>query len=318
MFALRLKLESMTAKGEVVYIPDRLRNTYLWQDRNLRIARVENLSALRTRRKRFFSSREGRKFLGYRIKKITAIHGVSVWMVNGPKLRDGLKSGDVDFTMGGHGYRYLYVPEDEIWIDQANARRGDLEPVIWHEYLERSLMRKGMNYDRAHTLASDLEIAIRAKKHFILPVGTFRQTAGFCGPAALKIVLDYLQLDLSEKELARLCQTTSKKGTDPNKMVTAARTLGLRAFQKEGMTVGEVKRYIKSGTPVIANFQLKPPKGEGHYAVLIGYSRNTFVLSDPQENQGYREVKIGDFMRMWYELEDRTVRQGIVIRTRQP
>jgi ABC-type bacteriocin/lantibiotic exporter with double-glycine peptidase domain len=82
------------------------------------------------------------------------------------------------------------------------------------------------------------------------------------------------------------------------------------------MTIEEVKKIIREGTPVIANFQLKPKNGEGHYAVIVGYSRNTFILSDPQEDRGYREVGIKDFMRLWYELEDRTIRQGIIINKR--
>ena len=100
----------------------------------------------------------------------------------------------------------------------------------------------------------------------------------------------------------------------PQKMIEAAQKIGLGSYQKENMTIEEVKKIIRSGSPVIANFQLKPQKGEGHYAVMIGYSQNTFVLSDPQEEHGYREVKIKDFMKLWYELEDQTVRQGIVLK----
>ncbi len=296
-----------------MYTPERLRNLYSWQEKNLRVDLVPNLSGYSVRKKKFVSSKEGRKFLSYRTKKITDLNGVAVWLVDGIAIRSGLKAGDIDFTMGGHGYRYLYIPEEEIWIDNANAHRGDLEPVIWHEYLERNLMRSGMNYDGAHTVASDLEVTLREGTYFVLPVGTFRQTSGFCGPAALKIVLDYLNSSVTEKELARLCQTT-KTGTDPQKMIEAAQKIGLGSYQKENMTIEEVKKIIRSGSPVIANFQLKPQKGEGHYAVMIGYSQNTFVLSDPQEEHGYREVKIKDFMKLWYELEDQTVRQGIVLK----
>jgi len=297
----------------MIYTPKRLQNLYLWQESNLRIEQVPNLSGYSARKKRFLSSREGKKFLSYRTKKVTDLNGIAVWLVDGIAIRGGLKSGDIDFTMGGHGYRYLYVPENEIWIDNANAHRGDLEPVIWHEYLERNLMKNGMDYGEAHTIASNLEITLREGTYFILPVGIFRQTAGFCGPAALKIVLDYYQYPHTEKELARLCQTT-KAGTDPQKMVEAAQKIGLRSYQKENLTAGEVKKIIKSGIPVIANFQLKPKLGEGHYAVVIGYSKDTFVLSDPQEDRGYREVKVKDFMKLWYELEDQTVRQGILIK----
>jgi len=47
--------------------------------------------------------------------------------------------------------------------------------------------------------------------------------------------------------------------------------------------------------------------------VIIGFSRNEFILSDPAKSTGYRRVKIKDFLEQWYELEDKTVHQGIVI-----
>lgn len=302
----------MAKKNTLVYIPEKFRNIYSWQEENLRIDRVSNLKSYSARKNKFLSSKGGKKFLSYRTQKITDLNGVAVWLVDGIKIRGGLKAGDIDFTMGGQGYRYLYVPENEIWIDNSNAHRGDLEPVIWHEYLERHLMRGGMGYDDAHALASGLEATLREGEYFILPVGTFRQTAGLCGPAALKIVLDYYNHPATEKELAQLCQTT-RAGTVPQKIVGAAQKLGLSAYQKENLTVEEVKKIVKSGTPLIANFQLRPKKGEGHYAVIIGYSKDVFILSDPQEDRGYREVKIKDFMKLWYELEDQTFRQGIVL-----
>jgi hypothetical protein len=307
------RIVSIPKESTFVYIPKNLQDIYFWQDKNLRVDRISNLKKYSARKKKFLASKEGRKFLSYRTQKITNLNGVAVWLVDGIALRGGLKSGDIDFTMGGHGYRYLYVPEEEIWIDNSNAHHGDLEPVIWHEYIERNLMKNGMDYGDAHTVASNLEITLREGTYFILPVGTFRQTAGFCGPAALKIVLDYYQYPFTEKELARLCQTT-KAGTDPQKIVEAAQKIGLQSYQKENLTAEEVKKIVKNGTPVIANFQLKPKIGEGHYAVIVGYSKNTFILSDPQEDRGYREVKIKDFMKLWYELEDKTTRQGIVIK----
>ena len=151
------------------------------------------------------------------------------------------------------------------------------------------------------------------EKQFILPVGAFRQTAGFCGPAALKIVLDYYQRIFTEKTLSRMCQATAA-GTNPDKIVAAAQKLGMKAYQKEKMTAEEVKKLVRQGTPVIANFQLKPKLGEGHYAVIIGSGKDTFILADPQEDLGYREVKVKDFMELWYELEDKTTQQGIVIK----
>lgn len=44
-----------------------------------------------------------------------------------------------------------------------------------------------------------------------------------CGPASLKIVLDYYGIDKSEAELAKLCGVTKKLGTDDKKMAGVAK-----------------------------------------------------------------------------------------------
>jgi hypothetical protein len=43
-------------------------------------------------------------------------NGVSVWIVNGRLVRSLF---DIDFTEGGHDHVYEFVPENEVWIDDA-------------------------------------------------------------------------------------------------------------------------------------------------------------------------------------------------------
>jgi len=302
----------MTKK--TVYIPDKLSNIYEWQEKTLRIDRIANLKDYQTKKKQFLSSNTGRKFQGYKRKKFTDLHGLEVWFVDGAALRSGGERGDVDFVMGGHPYRYLYIPLNELWVDKIYKDQKELWSIIWHEYLESVLMANGVSYSQAHTIASRLEIVLKKGDYFILPVGTHRQSVPWtCGPAALKIVLDYLRLPLPEKRLVKLCEATPEKGTDPQDLVRVAEKLGFKAYEKQNMTISEVKKLVQGGTPVIVNYQYKPKYGEGHYAVIIGFSQDEFILSDPAEDKGYLKVKIKDFMSQWYELEDKTVRQGIVI-----
>ncbi len=301
-------------KEKIVYIPPRLRRLYRWQGEKFRIDRITNLERYHQRKRRFLASPAGRKFLSYRKAKFGTLHGLEIWLVDGNRLRGGQKSGDVDFTMGGHGYRYLYVPQYEIWVDELYQGTADLWPLIWHEYLERWLMRQGTSYNSAHTTASNLEIVLRGGTDFVLPIGTYRQRSPWtCGPAALKIVLDFLRWPISERYLAKLCRTGPEKGTNPEDIVRTAQELGFEAYEKQKMTAREVKKILRSGRPVIANFQLKPQTGEGHYAVIIGFGQDDFILSDPAFSTGYRRTKIKDFMRGWYELVDKTTRQGIVV-----
>lgn len=52
----------------------------------------------------------------------------------------------------------------------------------------------------------------------------FQETlyAGMCGPASLKIALDYYGVQKSEKELAKLCGVKKDLGTDDKNIKKAA------------------------------------------------------------------------------------------------
>ena len=238
------------------------------------------------------------------------IGNATVYAVDGEAIRNKI---DDDFTMGGHGYRYLYIPIDEIWIEKSLAR-SERQFVIWHEYLERRLMQKGMTYD-VHDIASSFEIILRRGDAIALPIMAYRQGAPYsCGPAALKIVLEFWGTSLSEKELMRRAKTTSKNGTDPKNLVLAAKALGYKVIWKQNWTADKVKKIILGGQLVICNFQFAPKYGEGHYAVIIGFTKSgEFILADPAFDEGFRKIKINKFMKQWYELEDDTRREGIVI-----
>jgi hypothetical protein len=84
-------------------------------------------------------------------------NGTSVWIVNGRLVRSVF---DIDFTEGGHDYVYEFVPENEIWIDDAivEVERGY---ILLHELHERNRMAKGWTYSKAHAESSRLEYQCR-------------------------------------------------------------------------------------------------------------------------------------------------------------
>jgi hypothetical protein len=83
---------------------------------------------------------------------------VKVWIVDGNLVRSYYKT---DYTQGGHGYVYPWVPRAEIWIEDGVDHR-ELRFVLCHEYLERRLMRdEGLDYDTAHDICSHLEFDLR-------------------------------------------------------------------------------------------------------------------------------------------------------------
>lgn len=283
---------------------------FIAKQEKLRVWKIGNRAKFEAKSKAFLSQLN----FNPRLTKIAQLGDAAIWLIDGEMIRNTL---DDDFVAGGHGYRYLYVPTSEIWIER-DIRESDRWPVIFHEYTERRLMQGGMSYD-AHDYASLIEVAMRTGTEFVLPVGIYHQKTGYtCGPAALKIVLDYLGRESSEKELAKLSNTEPHKGTDPKDLVAAAQSLGYKVVWKQHWTADEVKDVIKRGHPVIANFQLKHEPDEGHYAVIIGFTnKDEFVLSDPSNAvpAGYRKMPIAKFMEHWYEMEDKTQKEGIVIYT---
>jgi hypothetical protein len=84
-------------------------------------------------------------------------NGISVWIVNGRLVRSVF---DIDYTEGGHDYVYEFVPDNEVWIDDAiiEKERGF---VLLHELHERNLMAKGWPYSKAHADSSRLEYHCR-------------------------------------------------------------------------------------------------------------------------------------------------------------
>ena len=84
-------------------------------------------------------------------------NGISVWIINGRLVRSVF---DIDFTEGGHDYVYEFVPEKEVWIDDAieEKERGY---VLFHELHERNRMAIGWPYNKAHAESSRFEYRCR-------------------------------------------------------------------------------------------------------------------------------------------------------------
>jgi hypothetical protein len=85
---------------------------------------------------------------------------IKIWRVNGEAVR-GLFF--LDFTEGGHGYVYPFIPKEEIWIDD-DIEQDETGFVLLHELHERRLMAKQFSYSKAHEKASAAEFYLRHHK----------------------------------------------------------------------------------------------------------------------------------------------------------
>jgi len=82
---------------------------------------------------------------------------LKVWLVDGEAVRDLFF---LDFTEGGHGKVYPFIPENEVWIDD-DIDKDEIKFVLLHELHERNLMSEGMKYEDAHKSSSEIEYYCR-------------------------------------------------------------------------------------------------------------------------------------------------------------
>ena len=89
----------------------------------------------------------------FHTKRIHISDGVSIWLVDGERIRKELNE---NFVQSGHHARFPFVPADEFWID-ANTDSREHRFFIDRFFAERILLRSGMPLDKAETIAGDLE-----------------------------------------------------------------------------------------------------------------------------------------------------------------
>lgn len=105
-----------------------------------------------------------------RLHLIGHVTGLPVYLVSGELVRNEI---DIDFTQGGNEAAYPgYVPKGEIWIDDA-MHALDRIATTFHEIVERNLVLfGGIDYDDAHEIACEREIALRKQLARIRPTTT--------------------------------------------------------------------------------------------------------------------------------------------------
>lgn len=152
---------------------------------------------------------------------------------------------------------------------------------------------------------------IRNTRRKLLQVKPLQETlhGGYCGPASLKIVLDYYGLQKSEKEIAKRCGRDSKLGTNDISIKRTAESYGFSAKIKDNASFADIKAWLSKGVPVIVNWFTRGRKDygnsevpDGHYSVVMGLDSANIYLQDP-EIGAMRTIKRDDFSRVWFDFK---------------
>ena len=143
-----------------------------------------------------------------------------------------------------------------------------------------------------------------------LKIKPFQETLnkGYCGPAVLKMVLEFYGIKKSEKGLARLAGTTVDAGTDEPKMRYVLRRFGLRTKSKDNSTFNDIKKYLDEDVPVIVDWFTRG-RGDysdsaiasGHYSIAVGLDEQYIYLQDPEIGK-LRKIKRKDFLLVWFDF----------------
>ncbi|PJA89124.1 MAG: hypothetical protein CO138_02135 [Candidatus Moranbacteria bacterium CG_4_9_14_3_um_filter_33_15] len=150
----------------------------------------------------------------------------------------------------------------------------------------------------------------------MLKIKPFQETlnAGMCGPASLKIVLDYYDIEKSEKELAKLCRHNKNMGVDDEKIKKAAGSLGFKVKIKNSSNFKDIENWLDKKVPVIVNWFTKGRQeysesevSDGHYSVVAGLDEKYIYLQDPEIGK-IRKIKRDDFMRVWFDFKGKYIK----------
>ncbi|MDP1994299.1 MAG: C39 family peptidase, partial [Ignavibacteria bacterium] len=140
-----------------------------------------------------------------------------------------------------------------------------------------------------------------------------------CGPASLKIVLNYYDIDKTEKELANMAGWKKGLGIDDKGIKKAAEKLGFKVAIKNNSSFKDIEKWLKGGVPVIVdwftkgrNDYLESETADGHYSVVVGLDNNFIYLQDPEIGK-LRKIKREDFMRVWFDFKGEHIKPNELI-----
>lgn len=111
-----------------------------------------------------------------------------------------------------------------------------------------------------------------------------QEHAHTCGPACLRMMLDYYGTRLAEAELVQRCDTTLFGTTRPH-MVLAALDLGFSARLALELSLSDMREWLRQGRPIVAIVHpalLRPgDRGFTHAIVVVGHEDEILIYHDP-------------------------------------
>lgn len=136
--------------------------------------------------------------------------------------------------------------------------------------------------------------------HMNLPIPPFLQKTEYdCGPASLKMVLNYFGIKPKYNELNKLSKCDSN-GTDSLAMVRALKRLGIEAHAYEFCSLADLRSWNARGLPVIVAW-FSPAPGS-HWSVVKSVGNKRITLQDPGIGRE-RRLNLDYFESVWFTID---------------
>jgi len=143
---------------------------------------------------------------------------------------------------------------------------------------------------------------VTEKNPTVMELKPMLQSPGLCGPAALRIVLDYYGIAASEEKLAKLSCATESKGTTAEGMIKAAKSFNLQVLLKDSSSVADLNYFVKRKIPVIVDWF---DEDDGHYSVVSHLGDKRIFLVSPSsriKEAKELEMPVEKFLRVWFDF----------------
>ena len=124
-----------------------------------------------------------------------------------------------------------------------------------------------------------------------------QQTDYTCGPASLRMVLEYFGRSVTEEELSPLLGTNDVMGTERDRMSEIIKTHELVPYERTDATLDDVKHLLSHAMPVIVRF-LEQEQNSDHYGVVTGLNDTHITINDPWSGANVIH-EIGIFLMRW-------------------
>lgn len=125
-----------------------------------------------------------------------------------------------------------------------------------------------------------------------------------CGPAGVKMILKYFDIDATEQEICDRCSHTYDKGCTNEAMVKAFKSYGLSSKIFNNCSLEDIEYWIKHHIPVIVDYFASGLSVEeipdGHTGIVVDIDKESIYILDPRTAR-VLSFDRHNFLQVWFD-----------------